>query len=403
MTSIALFRGVVLHKPLTRRAMVIFNVVCWVVPVLYTVLPLTTQSLGEITGGYVFYRATPRAALTDAPVRTGSCWIVEQPPGFMWQLGFFFPTVWGLIIVMGVLTITALVYASRTRQQLSSNKRALAGDFVRLALYPAVYALCNIFNTANRIYTVAYGETTTFLAVSDRLVVSIGFWNCLIFLSMPQIRREVWSRCCRRCRTTDSLDDVEHKQLEAALRDRLVGRSDFFEGMQDSPDLSRSARQTGASQGSGSVTTAPLTGVSSGASGAIVGLALLRSDLGASAGYVPPTVSFAVDAADSLAATVVSPQRPLAPQTRGYASRVPARTSGGSAGTAVSGALQHSASGGTLGAPVDATVSGSPSGAGLGSQVVSATDSGILSVAAGGSVPSLDLLEDSAARDSLRR
>lgn len=110
------------------------QLVCWLFPLCATLLPLTTNTYGQISGQVDVCTVANRS---DSPKWGKTFWGIASFYGWLW-LGI-------LLIIMGFVRIML-----RVRQQ--ALPAVIRGSILVLGCYPLILVLCWIFPTFSRIY-----------------------------------------------------------------------------------------------------------------------------------------------------------------------------------------------------------------------------------------------------------
>eukprot|EP00462_Mataza_sp_D1_P018222 CAMPEP_0175143112 /NCGR_PEP_ID=MMETSP0087-20121206/13232_1 /TAXON_ID=136419 /ORGANISM="Unknown Unknown, Strain D1" /LENGTH=293 /DNA_ID=CAMNT_0016427107 /DNA_START=14 /DNA_END=895 /DNA_ORIENTATION=+ len=150
-----------------------YHVICWVVPLVLTLLPLFTDSYGD-TGGW--------------------CWIKgNQSKHVAWR--FFQLYIW---LWLGVgYNIYVFLNIHKKIRVIAGNMQGSGAKMAnRLKLYPVVLIVCHLFGTINAIYEAVHGGKMVYelnlLAVI--FGTSMGLFNALVYGLTPEVAAQLCNR-----------------------------------------------------------------------------------------------------------------------------------------------------------------------------------------------------------------
>lgn len=165
-----------------KRYLCKYHLICWGVPLVLGVLPLTTGSYG--------------------PTEVGWCWIVNDDSnhiGTAWRFVCFYIPLW-LCLTFNCVMLTKLytgirdALAAQGEEEGQSSKASLTQ--ARLLLYPAVMVLCWLPPTINRVQN-SIAQPVFALVMLHTVTASMhGLANALVYGFTPQVRRLLRQRCC---------------------------------------------------------------------------------------------------------------------------------------------------------------------------------------------------------------
>eukprot|EP01036_Dinobryon_divergens_P027968 gene27968-36837_t len=180
------------NRRVTPNKIILVHCVCWGIPLIVTLLPLTTNTYGKTN--------------EDAPwcfigTRAGSpSWGI-----LVWDLCSFFIWLW-LVLILNMWLITSIIYRLKT---ITNTNQIVNWQVANLCLYPIVAILC--WTPATIIDVFARTERGTHTAYfynaylfSDLMSASQGFLFPIIFFYINPSIRKKWKlllarRCCRFC------------------------------------------------------------------------------------------------------------------------------------------------------------------------------------------------------------
>lgn len=155
----------------------------WGYPLLFTILPMTTNSYGE-AGGW--------------------CWIIDDNPiDIVWRFLQFYIPLWMIMIYCMWVYIRVAREFQRQAQELELEENAPTGSKKtpvgqRLKLYPLVLVICYFWASINRVYQLfSGGQTVFFLSVLQSVFSSpLGLANAIVYGLTGQIRSAVKRELC---------------------------------------------------------------------------------------------------------------------------------------------------------------------------------------------------------------
>lgn len=153
-----------------------YHLICWGIPVIFTLGPLITDSYGD-TGGW--------------------CWIKPTPYMHVyWKFVQFYIFLWlGIAYNCYVFINVYQKIRNMTGGHMQGND-ASAAMARRLKLYPVVLILCHVFGTINAFYeAVNHGEMVYELNMLGVIFgTSMGFFNALVYGLTPEVGNQLCSR-----------------------------------------------------------------------------------------------------------------------------------------------------------------------------------------------------------------
>lgn len=153
------------------------HLVCWGVPLLFTVLPLSTNTYGNADGG------------------VGWCFIGNRPSSpkwgvIFWEVTSFFAWLWLCIAAMFYFYVWIIfrIY----KMKLGPVQNATAKNLLRFTVYPAMFVTCWLVNTIEN-----WKDNKDKHPVATALPTLQGFFNCVAFiLTNKKVRTELYRSLC---------------------------------------------------------------------------------------------------------------------------------------------------------------------------------------------------------------
>lgn len=149
-----------------------FMVACWCIPVVLSLLPLTTESYGD-TGGW--------------------CWIMSsETKHAVWRFVQFYVLNW-----FAVCYNIYVFYNIQKKIKAIEDAPAQANKtLARLRMYPMVLIICHFFGTIVAFYELGTGGDLNYGLNITQIIFSssLGFVNALVYGLTPEIKERVCSR-----------------------------------------------------------------------------------------------------------------------------------------------------------------------------------------------------------------